>query len=44
MKRRIYLVIEARDYEIRAAKDCARRNGECIYHTFLAEIGIIGAG
>lgn len=28
MTRQIHLVIEARDYEIRAAKDCARRNGE----------------
>ena len=28
MTRKIHLVIEARDYEFRAAKDCARRNGE----------------
>ncbi len=30
MTRKIHLVIEARDFEIRAAKDCASRNGEPI--------------
>ena len=28
MKHNIHLVIEASDYQIRAAKDCASRNGE----------------
>jgi len=28
MKRKIHLVIDASDFEIRAAKECAKQNGE----------------